>query len=140
MSQEIVFKDLMLALRQSVLDASTRLNDANQKLLGAYFEADGKTPKSISITGATAELKVPLLAMAPLTALGINSISFKMTLPVYAKDGALWVSLDKGTRQTSDETLRKEIEVSLCIDPHEDLTVFLERVSGLEQGFLVEVL
>lgn len=139
MSQEIVFKDLMLALRKSVLDASTRLNDANQKVLGAYFEADGQTPKSISITGAPAELKVPLLVMAPLTALGINSVSFKMTLPVYAKDGELWVSLGKGTRQTPDEMPWKEIQVSMCIDPHEDLAVFLERISGLEKGFLGEV-
>lgn len=140
MSQEIAFKDLMLALRKSVLDASTRLNDANQKVLGAYFEADGQTPKSISITGAAVRLKVPLLAMAPLTALGINSVSFKMTLPVYAKDGELWVSLGKSGRQSADETPWKEIQVSLCIDPHEDLTIFLERVGGLEQGFLGEVL
>lgn len=133
MSQEIVFKDLMLALRKSVLDASTRLNDASQKVLRSYLEADGQTPKSISITGATAELKVPLLAMAPLTALGINSVSFKMTLPVFTKDGDLWVSLGKGTPPW------KEIQVSLCTDPHEELAVFLERVSGLEKGFLGEV-
>lgn len=140
MSQVFAFRSLMLALRHSVLSAAAGLNRTTEKVLGAYLEADGQTPKSISITGAAAEMKVPLLAMAPLTALGVNSVSFKMTLPVFTKDGDLWVSLGKGTRQTPDETPWKEIQVSVCIDPHEDLTVFLERVSGLEKGFLAEVL
>ncbi len=134
MSQVFAFRSLMLALRHSVLSAAAGLNRTTEKVLGAYLEADGQTPKRISVTGAAAEMKVPLLAMAPLTALGINSVSFKMTLPVYAKDGELWLSLGKGTPPW------KEIQVSMCIDPHEDLTVFLERVSGLEKGFLGEVL
>ncbi|RWU05016.1 hypothetical protein [Pedobacter chitinilyticus] len=134
MSQVFAFRSLMLALRHSVLSAAAGLNRTTEKVFGAYLEADGQTPKRISVTGAAAEMRVPLLAMAPLTALGINSVSFKMTLPVFTKDGELWISLDKGAPPL------KEIQVSVCIDPHEDLTVFLERVKGLEQGFLAEVL
>ena len=94
MSQVFAFRSLMLALRHSVLSAAAGLNRTTEKVLGAYLEADGQTPKRISITGTAAEMKVPLLAMAPLTALGINSVAFKMTLPVFTKDGELWVSLD----------------------------------------------
>ncbi|WP_343532992.1 hypothetical protein [Pedobacter sp.] len=139
MREVITFVDFMLALRNSVLSAAASLNEKNQKLLGRYFETDGQTPKSISIAGtATGEMNVPILAIAPLTTLGIQSASFNITLPVFAKDDGLWVSLNSNTHQTDDEIQLKEIQTSLCVNPYEQPDDFLEKIKGMERGFLTE--
>lgn len=138
MSQVIAFADLMLALRHSVCAAAKRLTEANEKILEQYFDEGTQNPKSISITAAAVavEMKVPLLAMAPLTAFGINSASFKITLPLFAKDGQLWVGFPQCATNAIQAT---QVPVNLCINPNEQLDEFLRVVKGLEQEFLATI-
>jgi hypothetical protein len=142
MAQAIKFSLFLSSLHQSVLSAAKRFAESNQRLIDSYLHEDRQTAKSIVVTGNNAgisNMEVPLLAIAPLVVLGMNTVAVDMSLSVFVRNGELWVSLSKDVGEGGDAYGVTKIQTSLHIDPNGDIAVFLETAAALEQQFLTTV-
>ena len=141
MGKVISLHDFLMAARNSVIKSMQQIADFNDELLKDYFDQESgaartisiKTPEQQSEQSYAASLDVPLLAIAPLSRLGLSFVGIALALWVMKIDGVIHVFIPSETDQDTNTSFTK-VNFSVTVNPYQTEDEFIKELGSIEAG------
>ncbi|WEK17914.1 MAG: hypothetical protein P0Y49_14015 [Candidatus Pedobacter colombiensis] len=139
MGSLINLRGFLTASRNSIIKSTQQITDFNEQLLKGYYDPQTGEPLTISVkmpeiqSGqfALASQDVPLLAISPISQLGLSSVSIKMELWVLKVDGVIYVTIPSEADQVPNISSSK-VNFSFVVDPLQTEDEFRKELVSVE--------
>lgn len=138
MGKVISLHDFLMAARNSVIKSMRQIEDFNDELFKDYFDQETgaartisiKTPEQQSEQSSAASLDVPLLAIAPLSRLGMSFVNITLELSVLKIDGIIHVYIPSETDQDTNTSFNK-VNFSVTVNPYQTEDEFIKEFGSI---------
>lgn len=139
MGRLISLHDFLMATRNAVVKSMQQIADFNADLLKGYFDQETGAAHTISINkpklqsgqSSAASFDVPLLAIAPLSRLGLSFVNITLELWVLKIDGVTYVSIPSETDQDPD-ALSTRVNFNIMVNPSQTENEFIRELGLIE--------
>lgn len=146
---EVLFRDFVRAIRDSVIQSSARLENKNLIFLNSFFEKkndeefvlnEAAIPKKISIKyqGAIHNFEVPLVTLVPFVSYQLSPLNLSAIFDVGLLANEAYVLV--GSQLAEDpELLFRKVKLELILDPLQNKKDF-EIMLKLKEDELIKIL
>lgn len=139
MSTLISLHDFLMAARNSIIKSTQQIADFNNELLNYYFDPETgepitisfKTPGLQSARSTIVSVDAPLLAISPLSMLGLSLVSIALEAWVLKVDGVIFVTIPSEIDQNPYPSSTK-VNFSFVVNPSQAADEFDKELESVE--------